>query len=130
VSEKLERSGNENREAEHEDPLGAQPVAQRAGGEDEGGEGDGVGVDDPLQVGDRSAEIGADGIDRHIDDGDVELHDHIAEAHGRECQRLGKAGRTFAGSGARMASRIDFAPPCGSWRERGYVHRGSLQFPV
>jgi len=45
-----QRSGRENREAGHEDSFGAQAIAQSAGGEDQRGEGDRVGADDPLQL--------------------------------------------------------------------------------
>jgi hypothetical protein len=86
-----ERSQHKDGEAEDENFFGAEPVAERAGGQNERREGDRVGIDDPLQVGERTAIGRADAVDRDIDDGDVELHDHITQTHRRErqwpCQR-------------------------------------------
>ena len=60
-----QRAGNRGRredgKARDEYPLGADAVAERAGRQDEGGEGDGVGAHHPLQFGDAAAERGADG---------------------------------------------------------------------
>ena len=83
-----ERGYREDAEARHEDSLGAQAIAQGAGGQDECGKRDGVGRDHPLQLGHAAAQRRADAVQRGVDDGDVELHDAIAETHGGERQRL------------------------------------------
>ncbi len=85
-----ERRCRENRKTRHEDSLGAEPIAERAGSQNEGGEGDGVGADNPLQLGNAAAQRGADAVERGVDDGDIELNDAIAEAHGRQRQRRRK----------------------------------------
>jgi len=78
----------EDREPGHEDFLGAQAIAQRAGGQDERGKRDGVGRDHPLQLRYAAAERRADAVQCCVDDGDIELHDAIAETHRGERQRL------------------------------------------
>jgi hypothetical protein len=45
-----ERAGGEDAQADEQRALAAAPVAQRAGGEQQPGEHQGVGVDDPLQL--------------------------------------------------------------------------------
>jgi len=82
-----ERGRGEDHKPRHEDAPGAQAVAERTGGQDEGGKGDGVGVDHPLQFGDAAAERGRDAGERGVHDGHVKLHHAIAEAHGSKCQR-------------------------------------------
>jgi hypothetical protein len=82
-----ERSQREDRKAPYEYPFGAYAVTERAGGQNEGSERDGIGGHHPLQLGDAAAERGADAAQRGIDDGDVELHHAKAEAHGRKRQR-------------------------------------------
>jgi hypothetical protein len=82
-----ERSGGENRKAGHEDPFGADAIAKRAGGQDERGKRNGIGVDDPLQLRHAAAERGPDAIERRVDDGDVELDHAVAKAHGKQRQR-------------------------------------------
>jgi hypothetical protein len=76
-----------DRKARDENPFGAEPVTERAGGQDEGGERDGIGGHHPLQLGDAAAERVADAAQRGIDDGDVELHHAKAEAGGGQRQR-------------------------------------------
>ena len=82
-----ERRQREDRKARHENPFGAEAVAERAGGQNEGGKRDGIGGHDPLQLGDATAERGTDAAQGGIDDGDVELHHAKAEAHGGKRQR-------------------------------------------
>ena len=81
------RGCGEDGKARDEHPLGADAVAERAGGENEGGKRNGVGVHHPLQFGNTAAERRADAVERGIDDGDVELDHAIAEAHRRKRQR-------------------------------------------
>ena len=85
------RRGSKDRKPRHEDALCADAVAERACREDEGGKGDGVGAHHPLQSRDRAAQRRADAVERGVDDGDVELHHAIAEAH----RGKGQGGREF-----------------------------------
>jgi hypothetical protein len=71
--------------ARDEYPLGTDPIAQCARGQDERRKSDGVGAHHPLQFGDTAAKRGSDGIERGVDDGDVELNHAITEAH--RCER-------------------------------------------
>ncbi len=82
------RGERKDAEARHENAFGAQSVAQSAGGQDEGGKGDCVGADDPLQLGHATAERAANAVQGGVDDGDDELHDAVAEAHRSERPRL------------------------------------------
>jgi hypothetical protein len=82
-----DRCCREDGKPRHEDSLGTDPIAQRAGGQNEGGEGDGVGADDPLQLRHAAAQRGADTVECGIDDGDVELNHAVAQAHGGKRQR-------------------------------------------
>ena len=54
-----ERGEGEDPEADREDAPAAEPVAERAGGEQEGGEHQRVGVDDPLQAGEAGVRVRA-----------------------------------------------------------------------
>jgi hypothetical protein len=63
---------------------GADPVAQRARGQDQRCEGDDVGVDHPLQPGDAAAQLCADRLDRHVDHAYVQLHHPEAQAGGQQ----------------------------------------------
>ena len=56
ASAQASEAEREDRKAGHEHPLGADAIAERAGGENEGGERDGVGADDPLQLRHAAAE--------------------------------------------------------------------------
>ena len=67
-----ERGEGEDPEADREDAPAPEPVAERAGGEQEGGEGQRVGVDDPLQAGEAGVEFTLDVRQGDVDDGDVE----------------------------------------------------------
>ena len=67
-----ERGEGEDPEADREDAPAPEPVAERAGGEQEGGEGQRVGVDDPLQAGEAGVEFALDVRQGDVDDGDVE----------------------------------------------------------
>ncbi len=86
-----ERGQTEEDEAGHEDAPRVHPIAEGAGGEDEGGEGSGVGVHDPVQTGDGAVDGGAEAGEGDVDDGDVELDDGGAEAHGGERTMPGPA---------------------------------------
>jgi len=90
-----ERCRGEEHEAGREDPLGAETIAQGARRQDEGGKGDGVGADYPLQLADAAAQRRADAAQGGVDDGDIELHHAIAEAH-RGKRQCGAARRLRA----------------------------------
>ena len=59
-------------EADREDAAAPEPVAERAGGEQEGGERQRVGVDDPLQAGEAGVQFALDVGQGDVDDRDVE----------------------------------------------------------
>ncbi len=62
----------EQPQADHEDPTPTVEVGQGAGREQQRGQAEGVGVDDPLQVRDRGVELALDVGQRDVDDRDVE----------------------------------------------------------
>ena len=68
------RGQREQRQADVEDPAPAEPVAERGGGDDAGGEGDAVGVDRPLQGREAGVQVALHARQR----GD---HDHRVEDH-------------------------------------------------
>ena len=70
-----QRRDGEERQAIGEQAAAAEAVGQRAGGEHGRGEGEGVGVDDPLQAVEVGVEVTGDLGERGVDDGDVE-HEH------------------------------------------------------
>ena len=66
--------------------LWPEPVAELAGGDQEHGEREQIAVGDPLQVGERGAELLADDGVGDRDDRAVEHHHHHAERHREQCQ--------------------------------------------
>jgi hypothetical protein len=79
-----ERGDREQQQPEDEHP----PVAEQVGGapaqQQEAGEDEHVGVDHPLEVDGREAQVGPDRRQRHVDHRDVE-HDHeLGQAAERE----------------------------------------------
>ena len=83
-----------------------EPVAQRAAEQDQGGQGQGVGVDDPLETGEVGVEVAPDRGQRDVDDRAVEQGDAAAEDGGREgeptavgLRRAARAGRPRSSSG-------------------------------
>jgi hypothetical protein len=68
----------------------ADPVAERARRQQQGGKGDRIGVDHPLQAGKRGMKRRAHRRQRDIDDGDVKLDQQEAET-GR-CDREDEPG--------------------------------------
>ncbi|MET4035390.1 hypothetical protein ABMB68_006882 [Bradyrhizobium sp. RT4a] len=117
-----ERGRGEDGEPRHEDALGADAIAERTGGQNESGKGDGIGADHPLQLGDAAAERFSHRIQSGVDDGDVELDHAIAEAHRgkREGCRKARAGTLRSGSavegfifdGAGSHAAASVAAPC------------------
>ena len=74
----------EGEQAGGEDRSPADPVGERAGREQRRGEGEGVGVDHPLQLGEAGVEIVADDGEGDVDDGDVEQQHRRARRHDGE----------------------------------------------
>ena len=70
----------EDHEADRQRAPAAEAVAQRPGGEQQPGEHEHVGVDDPLQLARGGAEVGLDARQGHVEDRVVEHDDQQAEA--------------------------------------------------
>lgn len=75
-----ERGQHEEGETSDIDTQPADAVAEGAGGKQQRGEGDGVGIHHPLEAGHVGVERAADGHQRDVEDRDVELHQDEAEA--------------------------------------------------
>ena len=89
------RSADEDGHADEEDALATEPVAERGAGDEQDREGQGVGVDHPLEVGQRGAEVA-------LDDRQGGRHDEVVEGdheQGERRDREGPAGWRF-GSGS------------------------------
>ena len=101
----------EDHEAELQRALAAEPVAEGTGGQQDAGEDEGVGVDDPLQLGARGAEALLDARD-----GDVQRADRHHDHHEADAERA----RGSASAGGRRPDR------CRSVSRRS-SHRRTLQ---
>ena len=66
------RTADEDGHADQEHALATEPVAERGAGDEQDREGQGVGVDHPLEVGQRGAEVG-------LDDRQRGRHDEVVE---------------------------------------------------
>ena len=66
--------------------LAPEPVADASPGEEQSGEGQAVGVDDPLQRGGRRTEVPAEAGQGDVDDRVVHHHQEHGEAEHREDQ--------------------------------------------
>ena len=77
-----QRRGREDDQADGVDAPAAEDVADHAGGEQEGGQGQGVGVDHPLEIGEGGVERLLDVGERHVDHGDVQQQHEGAGADG------------------------------------------------
>ena len=75
-----QRGGREEQQPGHEHAPAAEQVGGAAAEEQEAGEGQRVGVDHPLQVDGREAEVVADRRQRDVDDRDVEDDHELREA--------------------------------------------------
>jgi hypothetical protein len=106
------RGEREDGDAGQEHPAPADPVAERGGGQQEGGEGQRVRVDEPLQVGQRRAELGADhrqrGAHHQVVQRDHEGRDADRGQHGGE--RAGGASGC-GGAGGRTAVEVMACSP-------------------
>ena len=83
------RRGREEPEEDEADLHGAlatQPVPDAAAGQQQPGEGEAVGVDDPLQRRDRRAQVAVQRGQRHVDDGVVDHDQEDREAQDRQDQ--------------------------------------------
>ena len=83
-----ERGDREEDDAQHEDPLAAEEVGERAGGQDAGRQRERVGVDHPLEVGERRVERPLDRRQGDVDDRDVQQQHESGRTDGHERPRL------------------------------------------
>ena len=77
-----QRGEREDAHAEAEDAPVPPAVAQRPAEQEQPGEGHGVAVDDPLEVGQRDRQVTSDGGRGDVHDRDVEDHHEVAGADG------------------------------------------------
>ena len=82
--------GHRRRDAEHhetdaQDQGAAEPVPERAADEQEAGEHQDVGVDDPLQLRRRGVEVAHQGRQRDVQDQAVDRGDQHRQAHDGQC---------------------------------------------
>ena len=85
VDERREqRAGEEHREAGLQRALAAVPVADRAGGQQQAGEHQAVGIDHPLLGGDRRVELAGQRGQGHVERGVADDDDHQAGAQHRQ----------------------------------------------
>ena len=75
-----QRAEREHGEPDLEDPAAAHPVRRRPGQHQQARDHYQVGVDRPLEPGDRRVEVPADGRHGHVDDRDVQPDDEQAQA--------------------------------------------------
>ncbi len=87
-----QRRGGKKREPRHEHSFGADTVAERAGGENQGRKGDRIGGHHPLQFGHAAAQRTAHAAQSRVDDGHVELNDPKSQTHCGERQRTSPRG--------------------------------------
>jgi hypothetical protein len=84
ANRRRERSGSrscrEDRHADREHPASAEPIAQRAAGQQQHGEAERIGVHCPLQAGDLRAEVGTDCRER-------DRHHEPVQREREQCQR-------------------------------------------
>ena len=80
------------RHPDQEHPLATEPVAERGAGDEQDREGQGVGVDHPLQVGQARAEVA-------LDDGQGGRHDEVVEGDHEQGERRDREGPQAGGSG-------------------------------
>ena len=83
--------------------LAAVAIAERSRGEEQAGEHERVGVDDPLQIADARPEVAHQGGERHVDDRVVD-HDH-EEAHAEHRERAPPT-RVECGSDRAACARV------------------------
>ena len=78
------RSGAEHEQADHQRAAAAELVAHRARGEQQAGEHQRVGVDDPLQLAGARVQLLDQRGQRDVEDRVVDAHDEQAEAEDGE----------------------------------------------
>jgi hypothetical protein len=83
-----QRRGREHAQADHEHEPAAEPVGQRAAGQQQPGETERIGVDHPLQVGEAGVERALDVRQRGVDDRDVEQQHERRDADRKQCPPL------------------------------------------
>ena len=102
------RAGAEHQQAEGQRPAAAEAVAERAGGEQQAGEDEHVGVDDPLQRGGGGGEIALERRQRDVEDRVVEAdHDQRDAEDGERppAARIRARRRSCGGAPVRVSKR-------------------------
>ena len=119
-------AGAEHGDAGQHDLLAAEEVAERPAGQHEGGEGQRIAVDDPLQRGDAGMQAALDVGQADADDGVVEERQEEDGAEGGERQGLGGRaeaadldGQAGRGAVVRHAALRRRARGCGRGRRLG-----------
>ncbi len=122
LGERAQRAADrEAGDADQVDASAAEPVAERSADEDQRGEADQVAVGDPLQLGQRGAEVGADAAQRDVDDGAVEHGDAGAEGDreqgepaegGAAGEERGRPPRRVRSGQSRPEARVTFSRSC------------------
>ena len=107
------RSGEAD-EAHEERRTASVPVGEAPRGQDEGGEGEVVAVDDPLEIPRAGAELPGDARQRHVDDGGVEV-----DGEDRGVDRDQDSGLALHGTSANNG--------CGQCQHRPVDHSGCGQ---
>ncbi len=125
-----QRRDGEPHDADHEHPPPAEPVAERAAEQDQGGEGQRVGVDGPLQARDPRVQVLTDGGQRDVDDRAVDERHPRAEDGGREHPAAsgpaeGQQRRRGRGGALRHVPRHVAAMSASNTRCAGSVRAGS-----
>ena len=91
------RAAGEDRKADREEPPAAEAVAERGAGEEQDGEGEGVGVHHPLEPGQARVEV-------MTDHGQCGRHDEVVERRHEERDRGDCEGPEHPGPVARMSA--------------------------
>ena len=100
-----QRGEREPHDADEEDPAPAEPVTQGAAEQDQGGEGQRVGVDRPLQALEPGVEVLADPAERDVDDGRVEHRQAGAQHRGQEHPATARTAHSQGSVGGRRPGR-------------------------
>ena len=106
----------EQGQAAHQHPLAPDAVAEAAGGHQQAGEDEDVGVDDPLQLAGRGAELGGQRRQGDVDDRAVEHDDEHRRAQHAEDQPAAAVGGPWPVRRRADERRRSVGEPSGSWR--------------
>ena len=117
-----DRADHEQRRTDHEDLAPAVEVGERAGGEQERGEAQRVGVDHPLQVGEARAELALDVGERDVHDRDVEQQDEDARDRPRRGSTTSGRGRSWSRAPAAAICMVMSSPLSAGFRQQPNHH--------